>query len=332
VLLVGAGAIATATTDVAVASDRRAHERKLAAARAEHRLETRYLHDVGAIAGAVYNVVQPYHQVLDALAADPTTIFSARDAFAGPDSARELARLATRLHAVSVPPVMRTHQAALEKALTSYAADLGAVRGKASVVSPDKLYDAISDAFTSQLDGDDIDWQLALQDTFAVRLDGPPKTPYSGDDAPPSTVMWVFRADHSCAVGLRRAEPALVRIRGRAAAPGDLAAVGHTLLDTTARLRRVPLPSAQAPQLRDQIVNRLRVADAAGQALVDVSHAARAHSEASGLEALRRFMAAGREVRPLVRGFTSRHVIACENLFAEFAAPRATPRPGSVNA
>lgn len=331
-LLVGAGAIATATTDVAVASDRRAHERKLAAARAEHRLEARYLHDVDGIAGEVYNAVQPYHQVLDALAADPTAIFSARDAFAAPDSAQQLTRLSARLHAVSVPPVMQKHQASLEKALAAYATDLAAVRGRASMVNPDKLYDAISDAFTSQLDNDDIDWQLALEDTFAVHLDGPPKVPYADEDAAPSIVTWVFRADRACAAGLRRAAPALARIHGRAGAAGDLASIGHTLLDTTAKLRHVALPSAQAPQLRDQIVNRLRVVDAAGQALVDVGHAAKSHSQATGLEALRRFLAAGHEVRPLVRGFTSRHVIACQNLFGEFEAPVAASKPGSINA
>src|SRR5436305_383983 len=84
IFVVLAGLIAVTTVDVAVAQQRRAHDRKVAAARALRRAESRYLDDVRKIAGDVYAVVQPYQQVLDAFISDPTTIFAARDAFSGP--------------------------------------------------------------------------------------------------------------------------------------------------------------------------------------------------------------------------------------------------------
>lgn len=331
-LLVGAGAIATTTADFAVASDRRAHDRKVAAAHARHRAESRYLGEVDRIARDVYDVVQPYHQVLDAVIADPTAIYSARDAFAAAEPAQQLRTLSSRLDAVTVPPTMRSYQADLSKALKAYVVDLGAVRGKASVLNPDKLYDAITDAFSSQLDSDDIGWQAALQTAFATHLAGPPKTPFADEDAPPSVVLWTFRADRSCAGSLRHAEPAIHRIESSAGTPGDLSTVGRTLLDATTALRRLALPAAQAAQLRDQIVDRLGIADTAGRALLDVSHGARAGSRGSVLAGLRRFTAAGHEIRPLVRGFAGRHAIACENLFGVFLAPRSASSPGTVNA
>ena len=333
VLLVGLGAVATATTDFAVASDRRAHDRKVAAARKVHGAESRYLDSVSEIAHDVYDVVQPYHQVLDAVIADPTAIYSARDGFASAEPAQQMRALSAKFDALVPPPTMRSHHADLARALRAYVADLGAIRGKASVLNPDRLYEAITDVFTSELDADDVGWQAALQTAFAVHAARPPRAPSADQDAPPSVVTWTFRADRSCASSLRHADPAIHRIETSAGTAGDLALVGHTLLEATASLRRLALPVDEGPRLRDQIVNRLGVADTAGRALVAVSSGVKKRSRGSVLDALRRLTAAGHEVRPLVRGFASRHAIACENLFGVFLiGPSSSTSHPTVNA
>src|SRR5437763_8795098 len=111
--VIAVGLVAVSFVDVAVAQQRRAHDRKVAAARALHRAETRYLTDVRKIAGDVYDVVQPYQQVLDAFISDPTTIVAARDAFAVPAPAKQVTALIARLDALTVPKTMHAHQAKL---------------------------------------------------------------------------------------------------------------------------------------------------------------------------------------------------------------------------
>src|SRR4051812_5244997 len=117
VVLVALGLVAVTCIDVAVADRRRAHDRRVAAQRALHRAETRYLNGVSQISAQLFDIVQPYQQVIDDLNRDPTAILSARDAFAVASPPKQINALVARLDALPVPSTMRSHQSKLHAAL-----------------------------------------------------------------------------------------------------------------------------------------------------------------------------------------------------------------------
>jgi len=316
-VVVALGLVAVTCVDVAVAQQRREHDRKVAAARALHRAETRYLNDVRAIAGKAYNVLQPYQQVLDAMYADPTMIYAARDAFAGPAPAKQVAALVARLDALSVPTTMRAHHAKLRAALNSYVGHLTSIRRQAHVTNYRSLYDAMDTDFGGEFSGDNISWQLALEETFAVHLDGPPKTPYFDASAPITLVTWVFRADRACDKTFDEAEPALRRFEKSTETPADFGLIGRLLQSFTTLMRRVPLPADQQAALRRDIVRRLPVVDASGRAMVAFTRGLEAHNSDAVRSAYQKILASGDAVKPLVAAFQSRHVVICRNLLAD---------------
>jgi hypothetical protein len=330
---VAAGLVAVTSIDVVVAQQRREHDRKVAAARALHRAESHYLDGVRTIAGQVFNVLQPYEQVIDELDSDPTTIYSARDAFAGAASAKRLGDLVRRLDELSVPPTMGSHQAKLRAALKGYVAHLMAVRKQAHVTNNEKLYDAIDNDFQLQFESDGTNWQLALQDTFAVHLDGPPKTPAAGEKAPATLVTWVFRADHACDRSFEQVGAALVRFEKRTETPADFGLVGRSLQSFTAAMRKVPLPAEQRAALRRDVMGRLPVVDASARALAAFTHALETHDSDEVQAALRKILAAGTAVKPLVAAFQSRGVTICGALLRDMVQiDEPTDHGGSLSA
>lgn len=315
--VVAAGLVAVTSVDVAVAQQRRAHDRKVAAARALRRAESRYLNDVRTIAADVYAVVQPYQQVLDAFIGDPTTIVAARDAFAVPAPAKQMKALVARLDALTVPPTMRAHQAKLHTALNSFVTHLTAIRRQAHVTDFEKLYDAINNGFEADFGGDSISWEYALQDTFAVHKDSPPKYPVEDAAAPPTLVTWVYRADGTCERSFNQAGPALDRLGKGTETPSDFGLIGRTLRGFTAAMRKVALPAADQAALRRDIIARLPVVDASARALDAFTHGLESHNSTAIQSALRSIFAAGTAVKPLVNAFHTQGVVICQNLLAE---------------
>lgn len=314
---IAAGLVAVTSVDVAVAQQRREHDRKVAAARALRRAETRYLDGVRAIAGQAYKILQPYQQVLDAMYADPTMIYAARDAFAGAAPAKQIGTLVARLDKLSVPKTMHGHQEKLRAALNSYVGHLTSVRKQAHVTEYRTLYDAMDTEFGGNFIGDNTSWQIALQDTFAVHLDGPPKTPSSDEAAPITLVTWVFRADRSCDKAFDEADPALRRLEKNTETPADFGLVGRSLQSFTTLIRRVPLPPDQQAALRRDIMRRLPIVDASGRAMIAFTHALQVHDPDAVHAALQKILASGDAVKPLVAAFQSRHVVICRNLLAD---------------
>lgn len=314
---VAAGLVAVTSVDVVVVQHRRAHDRKVAAARALRRAESRYLNDVRAIAADVYAVVQPYQQVLDAFIGDPTTIVAARDAFAVPAPAKQMKALVARLDGLTVPPTMHAHQAKLRSALDSFVTHLTAIRRQAHVTDFEKLYDAINNGFEADFGGDTISWEYALQDTFAVHKDAPPKYPVSDQVAPMTLVTWVYRADGTCARSFDQAGPALDRLDKGNETPSDFGLIGRSLHSFTAGMRKVALPAEDQATLRREIIERLPVVDASARALDTFTRGLESHDSSAIQSALRSIFAAGTAVKPLVTAFHAQGVVICQNLLAE---------------
>jgi len=328
---VAAGLVAVTSVDVAVAQQRREHDRKVAAARALHRAESRYLDGVRAIAAKAFDVLQPYQQVLNAMYADPTTIYAARDAFAGAAPAKQIGALVARLDKLPVPKTMRAHQEKLRAALNSYVGHLTSVRKQAHVTDYRTLYDALDNGFDGDFISDNTDWQIALQDTFAVHLDGPPKTPGFDATAPITLVTWVYRADRSCNKAFDQADPALRRLEKNTETPADFGLVGRSLESFTALIRKVPLPADQQAALRRDIMRRLPIVDASGRAMIAFTHALEVHDPDAVHVALEKILASGDAVKPLVAAFQSRHVVICRNLLADLVQiDEPTKRPATL--
>src|SRR5690242_16254658 len=90
-VVVLAGLAAVTSVDVVVAQDRREHDRKVAAARAERRAERAFLAKLTPVADDVFRAAAPVQAVLAALAEPgPDDIFAARDALAHGGSLAEL--------------------------------------------------------------------------------------------------------------------------------------------------------------------------------------------------------------------------------------------------
>jgi hypothetical protein len=314
---IAAGVVAVTTVDVAVAQQRRAHDRKVAAARALRRAETRYLNDVTKIAADVYAVAQPYQQVLDAFIGDPTTIVAARDAFGVPAPAKQMKALVARLDGLTVPRTMHTHQAKLRTALSGFVTHLTAIRRQAHVTDLQKLYDAIDNGFEADFGGDAISWEYALQDTFAAHKDAPPKYPVEDETAPTTLVTWVYRADGTCTRSFNQAGPALDRLDKGTETPTDFGLIGRSLRGFTAAMRKVTLPADDQAALRRDIIARLPVVDASARALDAFTHGLESHNSTKIQSALRSIFAAGTAVKPLVTAFHVQGVVICQNLLAE---------------
>src|SRR5581483_11690876 len=80
-IVVAAGLVAVTWVDVAVAQQRRAHDRNVAAERAERRAERAFLAKLTPVADDVYRAAAPVQAVLAALDnPGPDDMFAARDA------------------------------------------------------------------------------------------------------------------------------------------------------------------------------------------------------------------------------------------------------------
>jgi hypothetical protein len=333
-VLLALGLIATITIDVAVAQQRRAHDRKVAAARAELRAELAYLRAVRSIAADVFATMQPYNQVLDSLASDPFRgdIFEARDAFAAPIAGTKLTAIIAKLATLRPPVPLRTAATDLHDSLASLQQDVTGIRRQASVQAGQKLFDAIDTTFSTTLLGHEVDWSLALTAAFDRQHQTPPAAPVGGQTAAPTMVTWVFRADRTCDRAFDVSEAALLRFSKRTETPADFGTIGRALSGFTASLRKVALPASDAAALRREILARLAIVDATARSLGAFSRAL-SHGDSSGLRsAFGKLQSSGHAVTPLVNAFRSRHVMSCTYLLADLVQFNDKPakRPGSV--
>lgn len=196
-LLVAAGVLATASIDVVVASQRRAHDRKVAAARAEQRAERALLHDVSVIAVDVQLASDPIVTALRSVSLPaPGELVGARDAIAHGGGGEALAADVTRLRALHPPASMR-------RDLTKLVTDVVALRDQADrLAGTAEVKDLL--ALSKRLNDDD----AATFPSTAATVSGdlvllfdrqhltPPAVDSSKDDTTPAN--WIFGASAAC--------------------------------------------------------------------------------------------------------------------------------------
>ncbi|MDQ1685963.1 MAG: hypothetical protein QOC82_2700 [Frankiaceae bacterium] len=198
--VIAAGLVAVTCVDVAVAQQRREHDRKVAAARAEYRVELAFLAKLAPVANDVYRAAAPVQSVLAALAnPGPDDVFAARDALAHGGSLAALRKLSNQLHALRPPAGLQQQTASLVKAVDAMKDALTglAAHGKQNG------FDVLANA----LGGDDATGFGIAQSNFidaVVASYGrdhahPPFT--SDRDGPrlrSTSTSWIFGADRAC--------------------------------------------------------------------------------------------------------------------------------------
>jgi len=186
--------------DVAVAKQRRAHDRKVAAARAERRAELAFLATLMPVADNVFEAAAPVQAVLAALAdPGPDDIYAARDALAHGGSLAALRSLSTQLHALRPPRGLRQQTASVVKAVDAME---GALTGL-STHGKQESFDALANA----LSGDDATGFSTAQGDFVDAVVASygrqhAKPPFTSDSDGPrlrgTSTSWIFAADKAC--------------------------------------------------------------------------------------------------------------------------------------
>jgi hypothetical protein len=262
------GLVAVMCVDVAVADQRRAHDRKVAAARAERRAERAYLERLRPLVVRVYRAAAPEQAVLDALAdPEPTDVYAARDAFAHGRATADLAALAATLHRLAPPAALRQQTASLTKAVDDMhaaAADLGSHAGDTSFAD---LADALNGDSATAFGTATAAFVDAVVAAFAHRQMTPPfDTPDDGPDPGPTATSWIFGADRGCAAAYIRLLPVikLQKQSSLAAARADIRLWSTTLLGLAKTFDRLPRPTGTA-SLPRALLLRLPAIRANGQ-------------------------------------------------------------------
>jgi hypothetical protein len=198
--VIAAGLVAVTCVDVAVAQQRREHDRKVAAARAERRAEVAFLAKLTPVADDVYRAAAPVQTVLAALAdPGPDDIFAARDALAHGGSLAALRSLSKRVHALRAPVGLRESTASLVKAVDAMKDALTGL----SANGDEQKFDALAEA----LGGDDATGFGVAQSDFVEAVVASyghqrAKPPFTSDTDGPrlrgTSTTWIFTADKSC--------------------------------------------------------------------------------------------------------------------------------------
>jgi hypothetical protein len=199
-LLVALGLVATTCVDVAVAQQRREHDRKVAAARAERRAERAFLRQVQPLAEAAYRSAAPVNVVLAALYdPQPGDVLAARDALAHGRALAGLRDATARIKALRVPAPLRGKVHDLTVALDTMASDLGDLGSHGAETSVDGLADAFNGDSAVGFGVAEGDFINALVAAFGRQHLTPPFT--SDTDGPkpgPTPTSWIFGADRGC--------------------------------------------------------------------------------------------------------------------------------------
>ncbi|MBV9097372.1 MAG: hypothetical protein JO079_04875 [Frankiaceae bacterium] len=198
--LIAVALVAVTGLDVAVAQQRRAHDRKVAAARAERRAELSFLRTLTPVADNVFEAAAPVQAVLAALAdPGPDDIYAARDALAHGGSLATLRSLSTQLHALRPPRGLREQTASLVKAVDAMKDALSGLSSHGKQEGFDALANALGgDDATgfSTAQGDFIDAVVASYGRQHT------KPPFSSDNDGPrlrsTSTSWIFGADKAC--------------------------------------------------------------------------------------------------------------------------------------
>lgn len=196
VAAIALGLVATTGIDVAVAGAKRAHERRIAAARAERRAERTLLDRLRTISVDIINTVQPVElAVASAQRPDPAALIGARDAVLHGKVDVALREATSRLHALHAPAAMAADVRALTSSVGALRAAVSSLSAHVGVNDLEKLAEAFSADSSIDLTIAYSRFSDAVDKLFARQRRPAPAT---SDISSSTAVGWIFGADKAC--------------------------------------------------------------------------------------------------------------------------------------
>jgi hypothetical protein len=330
--VIALGLVAVACVDVAVAQQRRAHDRKVAAARAERRAEREFLAQLTPVADDVYRAAAPVQVVLSALA-DPLAddIFAARDALAHGNSRAALHKLSAQLHALHAPPGLRKQTASLVSAVDAMRDALDGLGSHANAEDFDKL--------AAALNGDDATGFGVAQGNFidAVvaaygqrRVTPPFSSDGNGPRSRPSSTSWIFAADRDCSTAAISLIPVRKYLKDNTLSGLKSSAMlwQRALSRLGTNLTRLPRPAAGAGALPVAITSRFRVLAANAEVFQAELRAITRFDEAGFAAADRRLHEVLPSLAQLGKSLRSYGAVECGRMMGFWAGDKSAGKPG----
>jgi hypothetical protein len=194
------GLVATTFVDVAVAGSRRAHDRKVAAARALGRAEHRYFQQLTPIALALYADAQGLKQALSGISLEPSpgALVGARDAFAYARRVGTISSAIRQMRALTPPRPLSVDQRRLLADVDHLGRAVTKLGGFVGEHDLDRLTTDLNGSAASDFVGAEFDVGRSVAEIYRH---GHAKAPYDetlGDVAGPAAETWIDDADSAC--------------------------------------------------------------------------------------------------------------------------------------
>jgi hypothetical protein len=226
-----------------------------------------YLDGVARVDRHVGADISPTLHVLTAMISPrPGDIVAARDALANPLPDAALRRHLREFVALTPPGAWTAEDTTLRKALEEMRDALAGMRRDRNSVDLHFLTGDLQSTQGGMLIAGIDDWRQTVQRLFAARhRKAPTSVARAGQHrATPSMTSWVFGVDRACIKG-NLASASLQRAGVPSA--DDLRKIASILGGISSAARQVPLPKAQAADIRRDVLPRLRVLDSEADAL-----------------------------------------------------------------
>jgi hypothetical protein len=280
-----------------------AHERLV-------RQQKAFLDDVRRMDSRVAHDIAPTLHVLHVLSTPRAgDIYAARDAFASTENVVALDRDVKAVAALKPPVAWTRYAADLRHAVDEMHDAMVGMHGDRESVDGDFLANDLQSHYGGLLASGLVDWQQAITELFTGR---PEKKPAAVAGAgvlhvAPTLTSWVFGIDRVCiADKLASSSPSSSdvgadRLRSSAA---HLTAI-------SSRIRRVPLPRAQAAAIRRDVLDRMRMLDTEARLLRAEADAIDRVDLSTARQLVDRMRTLVGGLPLLERGFRKYHAVGC---------------------
>jgi hypothetical protein len=327
--LLALGLVATVSVDVAVAGAKRAHDRKVAAARAEMRAEGAFLARLAPIAIDIERAANPVSVALAAAESpSPASLVGARDALAHGGGVAALDSALKRLTALRPPQPMRSNASTAVRAVVDLKSALTALARNANVTNLLTLSGRLTGDSAIALTVADNNFTAAVDALFARQHLASPVADDADAKQPRTAADWIFDADSACIDADLSLVPAYTGSLTTPAALRHYVTLWQNAFRTLShRLVTMPRPSG----LPATITSRLGVlgyhAQLFSHQLTELKHGDYA---ALGVS-LTEIKTAGPALVRLADGMRSYGVVGCANIMDLWAGVRPTaPKPAST--
>lgn len=321
------GLVATTFVDVAVAGSRRAHDRKIAAARALSRAEHGYLQRLTPIAVGLYADAQGLKQALSgiSLEASPGALVGARDAFAYARRAGTISLAVQQIRALTPPTPLSVDQRRLVDDVDHLGQAVTRLGGFVGEHDLDRLTSDLNGPAASDFVGSEFDVGRSVGKIYA---DGHAKAPYDetlGDVAGPAAETWIDDADSACMDATLQLVPDYVsQDHSPSAARKTMRDYQRALTLLDHRLTAIAEPSGRGKPPLD-LTRRFAVLAGTARVFGDELRAIQRQDAAGETAALVELKTVGAQLRQLAAAMRTYGAAGCANILDGWAG---TPAKG----